>query len=47
MGERKSVHRFRVKDAIHTFRIPLRVKPSSVEIDPGGWVLKSVQYLSE
>ncbi len=41
-GRQTSIYRFRVNDAIHTFRIPLRTKPSSVVIDPGEWVLKSV-----
>jgi aminopeptidase N len=42
VGKRKSICRVRVSEAIHTFRIPLRDKPSAIEIDPGGWVLKTI-----
>jgi aminopeptidase N len=37
---RKEVHRVRIGQAAHTFRIPLRTKPSAVELDPNNWILK-------
>jgi aminopeptidase N len=43
LGEdQKTVRKFRIFEKAHTFRIPLPAKPSSVETDPNGWVLKSV-----
>jgi aminopeptidase N len=38
---RKDVHRVRIREAVHTFRIPLRTKPSAVELDPNNWILKN------
>jgi len=37
---RKDVHRIRIHEAAHSFRIPLRIKPSAVELDPNNWILK-------
>jgi len=34
-----------MKDREHTFRMPLKSPPAVVEIDPVGWVLKSVSAL--
>jgi aminopeptidase N len=43
LGEdQKTVRKFRIFKKAHTFWIPLPAKPSSVETDPNGWVLKSV-----
>jgi aminopeptidase N len=39
---RKEVYKFQVVDAAHRFRIPLPTRPLAVEIDPDGWVLKSL-----
>jgi aminopeptidase N len=41
-GSRKEAHRVRIKDREHTFRMPLKSPPAAVEIDPDGWILKSV-----
>ena len=41
-GSRQETHRIRIKDRDSVFRIPAPAPPSSVEIDPDGWVLKSV-----
>jgi aminopeptidase N len=46
LQNRREIHKLRVTDAEHRFRIPLQTKPLSVEIDPGGWVLKSVSVTS-
>ncbi len=43
---RQEVHKFRVTDAEHRFRVPMRTRPLSIEIDPGGWVLKSISDTS-
>jgi aminopeptidase N len=40
---RRVVRRVRVFNAEHTFGIPLPSKPLSVQIDPDGWLLKSLQ----
>jgi len=40
-GNQREVHRIRIIDKTNTFRIPLKITPSSFEIDPEGWVLKS------
>ena len=40
-GTRREILRFRISSPTHTFRLPLAAKPSSVEIDPDGWILKS------
>jgi aminopeptidase N len=42
VGDRKEVRRLRVSDEAHLFRIPLSVKPFSVDMDPDGWVLKTL-----
>jgi hypothetical protein len=42
VGDRKEVRRLRVSDETHLFRIPLSEEPLSVEIDPDGWVLKTI-----
>ena len=39
---RKETRRVRIKDRDSRFRIPLPWPPASVEIDPDGWVLKTV-----
>jgi aminopeptidase N len=44
---RTDVHRFRIHEAAHSFRIPLRTKPSAVELDPGNWILKSGSNASQ
>jgi hypothetical protein len=44
--DRQEIYRFRVAETAHEFRIPLKAKPSSVEIDPGGWVLDSISDTS-
>lgn len=41
-GNRRDARTFRVSGESHTFRIPSTEHPTSVEIDPEGWVLKSV-----
>jgi len=41
-GSRKETHRIRIKDKDSRLRIAAQSSPSSVEIDPGGWILKSV-----
>jgi hypothetical protein len=41
-GDRKNVHKFRVSDKTHLFRIPMSQKPLSIKVDPDGWVLKTV-----
>jgi aminopeptidase N len=43
---RREVRRFRIADAEHEFKIPLPRKPSSIEIDPDGWILKSTSITS-
>ena len=40
LNERCEKHRFRVAEPFKTLRVPLAAEPSSVEIDPEGWVLK-------
>jgi aminopeptidase N len=35
-------YKFRINNAAHRFQIPLKMKPMAVEIDPEGWVLKTV-----
>jgi aminopeptidase N len=40
----QEVHRIRISSTNNRFRIPLRTKPSAVEIDPDGWVLKTVSH---
>jgi len=41
-GNQREIHRVRIIDRMNKLRIPLKNKPSSVEIDPDGWVLKSI-----
>jgi aminopeptidase N len=43
VGDRRETQRFRISDKEQEFRIPLSAKPSSVEIDPEGWVLKTIE----
>ncbi len=45
-GSRREIHRIRIKDRDSIFRIPAPASPSSVEIDPGGWVLKSLYVIN-
>jgi aminopeptidase N len=45
-GNRREVRRFRVAGIEQKFKIPLPEKPSFIEIDPGGWLLKSVSITS-
>jgi aminopeptidase N len=40
--DQKAVRKFRIFEKTHTFRIPLPAKPLSIEVDPDGWVLKTV-----
>jgi aminopeptidase N len=47
VNSRREVRRFRVAAASQTFRIQLDAKPSSVVIDPDGWVLKSLRLLEQ
>ena len=35
-------HKFRVFNAADSFRIPLHERPLSIQIDPNGWVLKTL-----
>ena len=44
MESGKEVHTLRLTGAEQTHRIPLPSKPLSIELDPGGWLLKSVQH---
>ena len=39
----REIHNIRIADKENRFRIPLKITPSSVEMDPEGWVLKSVE----
>jgi aminopeptidase N len=41
-ANRREARRFRIFNEEHLFHIPLRVKPSAMEVDPDEWVLKSV-----
>jgi aminopeptidase N len=45
VGNRREVRRFRVTGETHNFRIKLKAEPDAIELDPNGWVLKSVRYL--
>jgi aminopeptidase N len=42
LGTERITRRFRVSEAEQIFRIPLQSKPLSVQLDPDGWLLKSV-----
>jgi aminopeptidase N len=42
-GNLREVHKIRPSGRENRFRIPLKTRPSSVELDPGGWVLKSIE----
>lgn len=42
-GNQREVHRIRTAGKENRFRIPLKFTPLSMDIDPGGWVLKSVE----
>jgi aminopeptidase N len=44
---RQEVRRFRVSEAEQKFSISLPGKPSSIKIDPNGWILKSVSVDSQ
>ncbi len=46
IGNQRKMHTFQVTDASHTLHIPLEGKPSAIEIDPEGWVLKSVTVIN-
>jgi aminopeptidase N len=41
-GNRKEARRFRIFKEEHSLQIPLQSRPSAIEVDPDGWVLKSV-----
>jgi aminopeptidase N len=43
----QEVRRLRIAKAEQEFRIPLPGKPLAIEIDPNGWILKSVSIQSE
>jgi aminopeptidase N len=47
IDDRQEVRRLRVTKAKQEFKIPLPDKPSSIEIDPNGWILKSVVIQSD
>ncbi len=34
-------HKFRIFEATHTFRVPCRTRPVTVEFDPNNWILKT------
>lgn len=36
---RKGLHKFRIHEASHTFRMPLRAKPAAIVMDPNDWIL--------
>jgi len=40
--DRREAHKIRVFNADQSFRIPLSGRPSSIEIDPDGWLLKTI-----
>jgi len=42
----QEAHRIRITDETHRFRIPLRARPLSVEVDPEGKLLKSASTAS-
>ena len=44
-GGKKETYRIRIKDREHKFRMPLLSPPSSIELDPDGWVLKTLSVL--
>jgi aminopeptidase N len=46
VDNRQEARRFRVNASEQEFKIPLPTKPSSVEIDPNGWILKSASITS-
>jgi len=43
-GNRKVVRRIRVSERDSSFRVQLSWPPSAVEIDPDGWILKTLVY---
>jgi aminopeptidase N len=45
-GDRKEARKFRIFDKEHSYHVPLRAKPSAIEIDPDAWMLKSVSVES-
>jgi hypothetical protein len=40
-GNRVQSQKVRISEEVRILRIPLTAKPDRLEIDPGGWVLKS------
>jgi aminopeptidase N len=42
-GKQQEIHKIRISDKVNEFRIPLNITPSTLEIDPEGWVLKSTE----
>ncbi len=44
-GDQREVHRIRILDKENKFRIPLKISPTSMDIDPDGWVLKSTEIV--
>jgi aminopeptidase N len=44
VGNQREALKFRIVDKVQEFRIPLRARPSSLEIDPEGWVLKTIDW---
>ncbi len=45
-GNRQEIHKIRVIGKENRFRIPLKFIPTTVEMDPEGWVLKSIEVAS-
>ena len=43
----KEVRKLRIAGTEHVSRIPLHSKPLSIQLDPNGWLLKSVQVQSQ
>jgi len=41
-GNRRDLRRLRIVGSVHTFHIPLQEMPLSIEVDPDGWLLKTL-----
>jgi len=41
-GDRRDSRRLRIAERVHTYQIPLKESPLSIEVDPDGWVLKTL-----
>ncbi len=42
IGQQRTVRTLRVSEETQSFRLPFPAEPTAIEIDPDGWVLKSV-----